>query len=78
MCVKTISIKQLHAATGQYVREASSHAIYVTDRGQLAAVLKPVVGDDQPGRPFPRRRVRDLPAVDVDSSADISAERDVR
>ncbi|MFZ4395668.1 MAG: hypothetical protein ACOYOU_08590 [Kiritimatiellia bacterium] len=56
----------------------SSHAVYVTDRGQLAAVLKPVSDDDRPGRPFPRRRVRDLPSADMDSTAGISAERDVR
>ena len=76
--MKIISIKQLHATTGQYVREAATHAVYVTDRGQLAAVLKPVAGDDRPGRPFFRRRVRDLQAVGIDSTAGISAERDAR
>jgi len=76
--VKTVSIKQLHATTGQYVREAANQAVYVTDRGTLVAVLKSVVGEDLPGRPFPRRRMRDLPAVGVDSTPGLSAERDVR
>jgi antitoxin (DNA-binding transcriptional repressor) of toxin-antitoxin stability system len=76
--VKTISIKELHATTGRYVREAAEHAVYVTDRGALVAVLKPVVGEDLPGRPFPRRRACDLPSAGVDSTAGISAERDGR
>ena len=76
--MKTISIKQLHETTGQYVREAAQHAVYVTDRGALVAVLKPVTDVDLPGRPFPRRKACDLPAVGVDSTSGISAERDVR
>ena len=76
--MKTVSIKQLHATTGLYVREAASHAVYVTDHGQKVAVLKAVTDDDLAGRPFPKRRVRDLPSVGVDSTAAISAERDGR
>ena len=76
--MKTVSIKQLHATTGQYVRETASHAVYVTDRGQRVAVLKAVTGDDLAGRPFPKRRLRDLPPVGMDSTAGISAERDGR
>jgi len=76
--MRTISIKQLHATTGQYVREAATRAVYVTDRGQRVAVLKAVTDDDLAGHPFPRRRARDLPSVDMDSTAGISAERDER
>jgi len=76
--MKTVSIKQLHETTGRYVREAASQAVYVTDHGQLVAVLKPVASEDLPGRPFPRRRARDLPSGGVDSTAGISAERDFR
>ena len=76
--MKTVSIKQLHATTGMYVREAANQAVYVTDRGQKVAVLKAVTGDELAGSPFPKRRVRDLPAVGRDSTAGISAERDGR
>ena len=76
--VKTISIKQLHATTGRYVREASTQAVYVTDHGRPVAVLKPMTAEELPGRPFPRRRSQDLPAVGVDSTAGIAEERGAR
>ena len=76
--MKTISIKQLHATTGRYVREATEGTVYVTDHGRPVAMLKPVSDADLPGRPFPQRQARDLPAVGVDSTPGISAERDVR
>ena len=76
--MKTISIKQLDQTTGRYVREAAASAVYVTDHGALVAVLKPVVGDDLPGRPFPRRRTSELPVVHADSTVWVSAERDGR
>lgn len=76
--MKTISIRELHETTGRYVREAATDAIYVTDHGRTVAVLKPVSEADLPGRPFPRRRAQDLPKVNADSTAGISAERNAR
>ena len=43
LCVKTVSIKQLHATTGQFVREAANHAIYIMDRDVLLAVTPALV-----------------------------------
>lgn len=38
--MKTISIKELHAATGKWVHAAKRETIAVTDHGELVAVLK--------------------------------------
>jgi len=50
----TITIKELHAKTGEEVRKAgkSLHPVAVTDRGKLVAVLAP----PQLCRVTPRRR----------------------
>ena len=76
--MKTISIKQLHAATGRCVREARNELLVVTDHGVKVAVIKPFSDDELPGRPFPKRRAQDLPRVTVDSTALISDDRDGR
>ena len=40
--MKTISIRQLHEKTGEYVRQASEDGeIYVTDRGKTVAKIVP-------------------------------------
>ena len=40
--MKTISIRELHAKTGEYVRKvAEAGEIYVTDRGKTVAKLVP-------------------------------------
>jgi prevent-host-death family protein len=43
MChMKTISIRELHEKTGEYVRQAAKHGeIYVTDRGRTIAKIVP-------------------------------------
>jgi antitoxin (DNA-binding transcriptional repressor) of toxin-antitoxin stability system len=37
--VGTVTIKELHARTGSYVRRAAKTPLHVTDRGRLVAVL---------------------------------------
>lgn len=76
--MKTVSIKELHEATGRIVREARERLVVVTDRGARVAVIKPYSEKELPGRPFPRRRASDLPAVGVDSTEIISRDRDER
>jgi antitoxin (DNA-binding transcriptional repressor) of toxin-antitoxin stability system len=73
----TISIKQLHAATGKWVRAARHEPVHVTDRGKLTAVLTA-----QPLNPKPSHdlaaRFKWMPVIGGDSTAGISAERDER
>lgn len=76
--MKTISIRQLHAQTGRFVREAEHETIRVTDRGREVAVLKAPALAEAAGKRFPKRRVASLPKVRVDSSVYISEERDRR
>jgi antitoxin (DNA-binding transcriptional repressor) of toxin-antitoxin stability system len=40
--MKTISIRELHEQTGQWVRRSSEGEIYITDRGRLVAKMMPV------------------------------------
>jgi hypothetical protein len=76
--MKTVSIKKLHETTGKWVREARDEMLVITDRGQRVAVMKAYSEAEIAGRPFPKRDVRRLPAVDVDSKELISDDRDVR
>lgn len=74
--MRTVSIRKLHEATGRYVREAREDYLVVTDRGVKIAVLKPYRESELPGKPFPRRRARDLPAVGLDSTISLSEDRE--
>jgi len=76
--MKTISIRDLHLATGRYVRETRTHTLVVTERGQAVALLKPFAADELPGRPFPKRNPHDLPRVDRDSTLLIGQDREGR
>ena len=77
--MKTISIRELHARTGKWVREAavSREPLVVLDRGRPTARLLPYVSDG--ARSFAaRRRVKgfdDLPAFDVDSGRVLEEDR---
>jgi antitoxin (DNA-binding transcriptional repressor) of toxin-antitoxin stability system len=77
--MKTISIKQLHAETGRWVRAASKQPIIVTDRGAKIATIQP---HDDPARPRavldPVRRLRWMPVTPADSTVFISEDRDGR
>jgi prevent-host-death family protein len=39
--MKTISIRELHAATGKWVRRAAAGEVLVTERGRLVAKIVP-------------------------------------
>ena len=45
--MKTISIRELHEATGRYVRETRIHPLVVTERGHTVAVLKAADRDER-------------------------------
>lgn len=76
--VKTITIRQLHEATGKLVREARVTPLIVTDRGARIALLKRFSPDDVPCKPFPRRSPARLPSVTGDSTQIISDDRSGR
>jgi prevent-host-death family protein len=67
--MKTISIRELHLKTGQWVRHAASRGpIVVTDRGRRVAALQPFDASVT-GRPLPNREaaIRKRSKVPVDS-----------
>lgn len=77
----TISITQLHAETGRWVRAAKHDAIIVTRRGKQVAMLSPRIKEEQPPKPRPVFTGRDwsqLPSTGVDSTVMISEDRDGR
>jgi hypothetical protein len=76
--MKTISIKQLHDATGKCVRAAHSTPLIVTDRGTKVALLKRFSPEDLPSTPFPARNPARLPSVIIDSTEIISSDRTER
>lgn len=75
--VKTISIKQLHARTGHWVRTARTRPLIVTDRGERVASLQPVA-EPLPVVKFTKRDWSKLPSSNLDSTDLISADRDGR
>jgi antitoxin (DNA-binding transcriptional repressor) of toxin-antitoxin stability system len=48
--MKTITIRELHLATGRWVRRASAGEVYVTERGRLVAKIVPA--SPRPAKPF--------------------------
>lgn len=77
--MKTISIKQLHAETGRWVRAAKKTPLIVTDRGEEVAVLKPIEPEARPKAVFDAaRRLEWMPSLPVDSTLCISEDRDER
>lgn len=76
--MKTVSIRDLHEATGRWVRETRTQMLVVTDRGRAVALLKPFAADELPGRPFPRRHAGSLPRANHDSTRSISEDREGR
>ena len=55
--MKTISIRELHLATGRWVRHAAKEPVVVTDRGREVAAIQPL-DPSQLGRPLPDREAR--------------------
>ena len=75
--MKTISIKELHAATGKWVRAAKTTSIIVTDHGEQVAELRPLSANAINPK-FQKRDWSKLPSSDLDSTDLISADRDGR
>ena len=48
--MKTITIRELHQATGRWVRRASAGEVYVTERGRLVAKIVPA--SPLPAKPY--------------------------
>jgi antitoxin (DNA-binding transcriptional repressor) of toxin-antitoxin stability system len=48
--MKTISIRELHEATGRWVRRAQAGEVYVTERGRLVAKIVPA--SPLPAKPY--------------------------
>lgn len=76
--MRVISIKQLHAQTGRWVRAARKEPIVVTDRGEAIAALQPHRPDASPKAIFALKTRGLRPRLPADSTAFISADRDGR
>jgi antitoxin (DNA-binding transcriptional repressor) of toxin-antitoxin stability system len=76
--VKTISIKQLHAETGRWVRAAKTAPVIVTDRGEKVAALVPHHPAGLPKPVFSLESRGFRPKLPVDSTLFISEDRDGR
>jgi antitoxin (DNA-binding transcriptional repressor) of toxin-antitoxin stability system len=77
--MRTISIKQLHAETGRWVRAAKGRPIIVTDHGESVATLQPYTASIRPRALVdPATRLAWMPAVKSDSTDFISEDRDGR
>ncbi len=48
--MKTVTIRELHQATGRWVRQAQAGDVYVTERGRLIARIVPA--SPLPPQPF--------------------------
>ncbi len=75
--MKTITIRELHMATGHWVRHAAAKgALVITDRGNRVAALLPIeaaaAGKGLPDREAKIRRRRRIP---VDSAVYVSEMR---
>jgi len=76
--MKMASIRELHASTGKLVRATATESIIITERGRPVAILKMVDVADLSGDVFPKRDIRKMPRVNVDSTDYISGDRDAR
>jgi len=77
--MKIISIKELHAETGRWVRAAAKQPIVVTDRGEKVATLQSHEAAVRPQAVLdPARRLAWMPVSPADSTLFISEDRDGR
>jgi antitoxin (DNA-binding transcriptional repressor) of toxin-antitoxin stability system len=76
--MKTVSIRDLHARTGEIVREAAKRPLQVTDRGRVIAVIQAPGVAAKGGVPLPNREawIAKLPKQKTDSAELIGADRD--
>ena len=80
--METISIRDLHIKTGEWIRRAASgERIVVTDRGRPIASLASIKKGDF-GTPYSERKMlrkfEALPEVSGDSTRSVSKDRDRR
>ncbi len=77
--MQTISITELHAETGRWVRTAKKQSIIVTDRGEKVAELRPMSPVGLPQATLnAQERLSWMPMVAEDSTRYISEDRDGR
>ena len=76
--MKTVSIRELHEATGRLVRRARAENLVITDRGEPVAILGRLRSGETGGRLLPDREkiLSRIPRIRVDSTDFISEERD--
>jgi antitoxin (DNA-binding transcriptional repressor) of toxin-antitoxin stability system len=60
------------------VRAAARNKIVITERGRPIAVLKALEAVDLGGKLFPKRDLRKMPRVKIDSTVYISEDRQAR
>ena len=78
--MKTVAIRELHLATGRWVRRVASHGpVVVTDRGRPVATLRPldpsVASARLPNREAAIRRRSRLPVDSAAVQADLRRDR---
>lgn len=77
--MKTISITELHAETGRWVRAAKHETIVITSRGEKVAELIPLSDALRPQAKLnAKERLGWMPVVFDDSTRIISDDRDGR
>lgn len=76
--MRTASIRELHTHTGRLVRATAKGKIVITERGRPVALLKTVEAAELTESLFPKRDIRRMPKVFVDSTDYISGDRDAR
>jgi antitoxin (DNA-binding transcriptional repressor) of toxin-antitoxin stability system len=76
--MRTISLRELHARTGELVREASVEPLQVTDRGRVLAVIQAPSVAARQGTPLPNREawIAKQPLPKSDSAELISDDRE--
>lgn len=76
--MKTVTVEELHRATGEYVRAAMESPVVVLDEGKPVVLLKRFYPPGKTGRPLPKRDawIASLPKTDLDSTQAVSEDRD--
>mgnify|MGYP000358184967 CR=1 FL=1 len=76
--MKTVSIRDLHARTGAFVREAVRAPLQITDRGRVVAILQAPSAAARAGVPLPDREawISKLPKQKSDSADIIGNNRE--
>ena len=76
--MKTVTVEELHEATGHYVRQAKEAPLLILERGEPVAVLKKIHAGELGGKRLPNREawIARLPRTDLDSTTVVSEDRD--